>query len=142
MSDIMYDPWGVGEALRLGMRMYSHTKRGTGRTNLLVSAVQNDDTIVFAQRIEEGEMIRRLQEAGKPDVRTITVDPVVGLGAALADISKRYNRRGQLFFDHGWMEACHYYQIERTMHDLGRFMDDMWKSQQSTRTPQELLKWT
>jgi len=33
MAD-MYDPWGVGEALQMSMRMYTHSKKGTGRSTL------------------------------------------------------------------------------------------------------------
>lgn len=120
----MYDPWGVGEALRSNMRMYSHSKRATGRSDMLMRAVQDGDTVVVAHRQEAGRLEHELRRMGK-DVRIMHLDPHEGLGPALTRISERYDRRGFLYFDHTWFEAMYLYEIERTMKTMNVFRTEM-----------------
>jgi len=121
----MYDPWGIGEALQHGMRMFSHGKRATGRSTLLINSVQNMDTIVFAQRAEAQRIDRLLKQSGKDNVYLITHDPHGGLGRAFDYITERYNGRGVLHFDHSWFEAIHLYELRGTMSAMDRFHQDM-----------------
>lgn len=121
----MYDPWGIGEAVQHGMRMFSHAKRATGRSTVLVNSVQNNDTIVFAQRAEADRIRRLLAEQGKNEVYTIVLDPHIGMGASLARIAEQYNVRGTLHFDHSWFEALYLYEIQGVMSIMDRFNKDM-----------------
>jgi len=124
----MYDPWGVGEAIQHGMRMYSHGKRATGRSTLLLNSVKDGDTIVFAFRAEAQRMRRLLLEAEKSAVNIIVHDPNQGLHYAADFILERYNRKGQIYFDHTWFEALYLYEMQSLMHGMDRFksrLDEM-----------------
>lgn len=121
----MYDPWGVGEALQMSMRMFSHGKRATGRSTLLLNSVQNNDTVVFAQRMEAQRMERLFTEQGKTGIKLIVHDPSHGVGSALSTIERQYDRRGVLHFDHSWFEAVYLYEVRDIMNALHHFNDDM-----------------
>jgi len=120
----MYDPWGVGEALQMSMRMYTHSKRATGRSTLLFEALKNGDSVVVCTR-QHGDQIAQECKKRDIDVTILSQEPNRGIGHALSEISRRYNMRGNLYFDHTWFEALHLYQIQDTMSLMGSFMDDM-----------------
>ena len=126
----MFDPWGVGEAMQHGMRMFSHAKRATGRSTMLIQMVQNHDTVVFAQRAEADRMRRLFAEAGKREVYTIVKDPNQGLGDAYDYIAANYNRRGTLHYDHSWFEAIYFYEIRRIMDSMEHFNAHMVERRQ------------
>lgn len=124
MDNQMYDPWGVGEALRSSMRMFSHTKRATGRSTMLANAVNEGDTVVFAQRAEAQRMEREFRKAGKHNIKVLTKEPV-NVRECLYRLAEIYDYQGQLWFDHGWFEAAYFYNIENVMYTMGQFIDDM-----------------
>jgi len=120
----MYDPWGVGEALQMSMRMYTHSKRATGRSSLLFEALKDGDTVVVCTR-QHGDQIKRECKKREIEVTILSQEPNRGIGHALSEISRRYNMLGNLYFDHTWFEALHLYQIQDTMSLMGSFMGDM-----------------
>lgn len=120
----MYDPWGVGEAVQHGMRMFSHGKRATGRSTMLLNSVKDRDTVVFAQRMEAQRMERLFMQVGKK-VKTIVKDPSQGIGEALSYLNANYDRRGDLHFDHSWFEAIYLYEMRGVMHTMSHFYNAM-----------------
>lgn len=116
----MYDPWGIGEALRMSMRMYSHAKRATGRTTLLLSALRDGDTVVTAMRAEGQRLQQEARDRGIK-IKTISYDPRETLDRQYDQIMFSWDRKGQLYFDHMWFEAFYFYQIEALMGEIEKF---------------------
>lgn len=135
----MYDPWGIGEAVAMSLRGFSHGKRATGRSTLLAQAVQNGDTVVFAQRVEAQRMERIFKQAGKDRVRIVVKDPSQGIGEAFSFIESKYDRRGFLHFDHSWFEALYYYEIRGIMTDVGAFYTTMDNQRSRTDAEKRLI---
>ena len=133
MTD-MYDPWGVGEALQMSMRMYTHSKKGTGRSTLLFNSLRDNDTVVVCTR-QHANQIELECKKRSVDVTILSQEPNRGIRHALSEVSRRYNMLGNLYFDHTWFEALYLYQIQDTMSIMGQFMADMNKRKEEFKKP-------
>ena len=98
----MPDPYGVAEALQMGLKMYSHGK--------LIHAVSDGDTIVTTNHVKAGEIKARLEAAGK-SARVVIDDPTGGAMGTVERLAANYDRVGYVWFDHHWYEAYYFYGI-------------------------------
>ena len=94
----------------MGLKMYSHGKRTTGRTEMLIHAVSDGDTIVTTNHVKAGEIRARLEAAGK-SVRVVIDDPTGGAMGTVERLAANYDRVGYVWFDHHWYEAYYFYGI-------------------------------
>jgi len=120
----MYDPWGIGESLRMAMRMYSHSKRGAGRTTMMLNGLRDGDTVVCTMRNEASRLKQLAHERGI-EIQTIVFEPRGGLGYAFDQIMRHWDRKGAVYFDHMWFEAFYYHEIEGMMEAFSRLQNDL-----------------
>lgn len=109
------DIFGIGDSLQERFGDYSRCARGTGRTTHLIESLADGDVVVVRNHVE-GRCIQRYCDDAGVDVRTVIVNPEKPQEAEreLCGIDVR----GNVYFDHTWLE--HYYRkaIERCINDV------------------------
>ena len=118
---VEFDPWGVGEALHMSLRMYAHAKRATGRTTLMVGALRDGDLLVTATRREAERMAHLAAKQGVHDLELACIEGPDML-SRLHEIVCRTKRR--LMLDHTFIEALYYWMIVDSRHALARMIND------------------
>lgn len=100
----MKDSYGIGSAMEMAMEMYSRSARTTGRTEFLVNAVRDGDTVIFHRHQHLKHFNGRLREL-KPrsDLNLI----VLRLDGGHLDDHALKGITGAIHFDHSFIEE-HY----------------------------------
>lgn len=110
----MIDPCQIGPSVQTVLQTYFQLARGTGRTSVLLSALQEGDLIVCL--LNSGRDLRtRIRDEGFTNVKlfTCTAD------ANLSDLHLRMPRSsGRILFDHSWLELYFYNLIKGSTDDL------------------------
>lgn len=118
-----YDPWGVGEALAMAMKMYIHTKRATGRTTMLLDSLKEGDMVICATTREAQRIERLARGRGFEHVIAVGRDPTIGRSALSQIHQDMIQTKRRIVFDHTYFEALYWWVIHDTMSALTQLVN-------------------
>lgn len=134
-----YDPWGIGEALSMGLRMYIHAKRATGRTTMLLDSLKEGDMVIAATDREAKRIERLARDRGLEHVIGRGYEPRGGRNPFhdLETIMAGSKRR--VVFDHTFFEALYWWMIHDTQEAMADFINR--NNRRCARTKEDDLAW-
>lgn len=109
-----YDPWGVGEALQMGLRMFIHAQRATGRSTMLLDSLRDGDIIIAATEREARRLERLAHERGLKHVISMGYEPRAGELLVGGLINRLQGSKRRVVFDHTFFEAVYF----NMLHDI------------------------
>ena len=109
------DFFGIGQAMKCMIELYTMSSRATGRSTSLADSVREGDRVVFLNNDELNHLRIMLHQR---DIYNVTLVVISSL-----DPEKVFNigppSTGRTIFDHGWIEAFY----ERVITDAGKRLD-------------------
>lgn len=110
------DEYGFGSAAAMGLQLFEHASRSSGRTLRMLDRATNDDMIV-CRKAKEAERLRRLIKDRGKTTSVVVVEHCDELG----NIQKR--SKGRCIFDHDWTRQFFADVIKSAEEDLQRMAD-------------------
>ncbi len=103
----MTDVFGINAMLTAGLNHYINDARRTGRTDLLVSLVNDGDRVHFTCTNHARNFTQRCKDVGK------SVETVVSNPRTPEDVFRKGSSQGRVWFDHCWIEEHYRWLLER-----------------------------
>ena len=129
----MTDYFGIGNAVKSGVRIYFQSARRTGRTISMLDHLQDGDRVIFADKKEADRVKRLFQEDGK-NVECIVVEP-----RNLDKLLRHGTNQKRTIFEHSWVEQYYLSAIERCEKDINHFQTQLSGGGEPHRKQKEKL---
>lgn len=116
--------FGFMAHIRASLHLFEEFSRGKARTETVLQAMDDGDTILCMGETCARGIVHRLKELGKHDARAISFERKDFMGAGISHAIERALRRGRgkVHVDHTFVLALIESQLDETDHFFGGFV--------------------